>query len=296
MNSMHVMRRAARLVVLPLLALTMSLIPVAVNSATKTQTQAQIDKAYSDYLAKHRSQKVSFGNNVDVKGKMLDLAKTFVDKVGIDNKKWDAVRSQLMANIELAEADGKINGMTGDDIMRFVAKSALPFAKQQALDKLNLTSESKKWLLENAANIADVGTQAAGTAAGDGPWRDIGEQLATGAIDTLCPQCAIARKAVLVAIEGGKWAEAWLQDDILARDFANWENDPNGITPGILAGHSEIYTSARAALELGWDQGPDHGPDRCLHCREFRALESGKGQERSRGRHHGEGAESLCRS
>ena len=67
-----------------LLALTI-FATLACNSVpSDAQSRKQLSDAYATYLEKHKKQRTSFGHDVDIKGKMIDLAKTFVDKTQIE--------------------------------------------------------------------------------------------------------------------------------------------------------------------------------------------------------------------
>lgn len=231
----------------PLLVAGLAAIVILGAAPVPAQTQKQLSDAYSEALKKHRTVDTTLDHDVDVKGKMLDLAKTFVDKTGIGIDKWDNIKNGVMSGVELWEAEGKTGGMTEADIMRFIAKTALPYASDAQFKKLNLSDETIAWIKANAANVTDAGAAGAGTAAGGGSWEDVGKELVAGGIDALCPQCAIGRRVIALAVEGGKAVEAWVQDEAVAMEFARFENE-SMIPVGVLAGQRMLLTNAKAVM------------------------------------------------
>ena len=222
------------------------------------QTQAQIDKAYSNYLARHKQVDATFAHDVDVKGKLLDFAKTFVDKtaIGIDN--WDKVKNAVVAGYELWEAEGKPGGMDEFDVARFVAKAALPFASDSQFEKLGLSEKKIAFIRDHGPDLADATGSASGAAAGGGSWEDVAKEMVAGGIDTFCPQCAIARRAVALAAEGGKVVEAWVQDEVVAAEFKRWDNVPE-IPLATLAGHRMLLTNAKQVMMKSMSTEPTEG-------------------------------------
>ncbi len=220
----------------------------AVLPLSALPTRSELDAAYTDYIARHQAQELTFGNDVDVGDKLLDLAMTFVGNVEFDSDTVNQIRDDAMNAVELWNTEFKDGGADAMDVYKFMAKTVLPRLGPKELQDLNLSEKTIKWLIDNGTDVTEPLGQAAGTVAGGGSWNEVAEELALSGIDTLCPQCAVARRAVLLASEGGKWMNAWVQDQAISAEFARWEVLGNDIPIGTLAMQGPLMSSARAAI------------------------------------------------
>jgi hypothetical protein len=188
---------------------------------------------------------VTFGHDVNVEEKAWDFAKTFAAKVKLSDEVLNKAKDRILA---LTEEAMKLNEpMNPDELNAKVAKGLLDNASPKDVVRvmrlLGLSKEATKLFIEHGTDLIEGGAEAAGQA-----WEADSDALETAllsGVDTFCPECAIARKGALLAIEAGKAVEAWAEDETTQIQFTVWKNTG---TPLTAAGFGPTMSAARRAL------------------------------------------------
>jgi len=203
-----------------------------------------LSKQYDDFVENYAKKDVSFGHDVDVKGKIIDLAKTYVDKSSIGGKKWAKIKNVLVNEFNLYTTAQK-EGLTGGDISIFLAKTLTPYLKGGE----HISQKKLDFLSGTGIGLTDTASKASGGYMGGNKTKGVAEDIALGVLDTLCPQCAVSRRAVLVAYETARAGEAWLEDQATQDEFRRWDGGSKFREEFmVLAGQSQVYRNAKRVL------------------------------------------------
>ena len=219
---------------------------VAAGSAAQAPSSA-VSNAYDAAVkGKTASPEISFGHDVDVKGKAWEFMLTLADKVKIPQENLESAKGVLLNVIDLREST-KDSGLTEAEINRFAVKTLLDKLSPKEVIRvkklLGLNNKQTRFILENGMGLLEGGAQAAGEASA-GDMGAIDTALLT-AVDTLCPECAVARKGALLVFEAGKAVEAWAEDETTRKQFDTWKEDGVLLTT---KGFGPTMSAARRAL------------------------------------------------
>ena len=203
-----------------------------------------LSKQYDDYVNNYTKKDVSFGHDVDVKGKLVDLVKTYVDKSSIGGKKWDKIKKGLVNEFDLLSKAQK-EGLTAADLQIFAAKTLLPYVKGGKY----LSKEKLDLLRGTGVSVTETGSKSLGSYLGDGKVKGVGEDIALTVLDTVCPQCAVSRRAILVGYETARAGEAWVEDETTQDEFRRWDGGSKFREEFmVLPGQSQVYRNAKRVL------------------------------------------------
>ncbi len=208
--------------------------------------------AYDDKVQSTGQVKASFGHDVDAEGKMADFVKAGLGSFAIPHGGAEQLKKIMINGYDYWKAE-RANQQAGNDptlsgFNRFFIKSMLDTVSPKELVRV------KRMLGDNAAAakiLKEAGVDVSEAVAGalpDGSARDVIEAAAIAAIDALCPKCAVARTAAVVAITEGKKLRAVFEDDRTRALYEAWKQG-DGQLPQGLRGGDAVYVSARRAVE-----------------------------------------------
>lgn len=188
----------------------------------------------------------SFGHDVDLEGKAWDFVLTFADKAELP---WDSVnkaKGALLNTIDLY-ASTKQGGLTAEELNRFAVKTLLDHLSPKEVVRvrrlLGLDKDTTRLVTKYGVGLVEGGAQAAGEAA-EGDLQAVETALLT-AVDTFCPQCAVARRGALLAYEAARAVEAWAEDEATRKQYETWKGDDLLLTT---RGFGPTMSAARRAL------------------------------------------------
>lgn len=203
-----------------------------------------LSKSYDDYVNNYTKKNITFGHDIDVQGKLVDLVKTYVDKSSIGGEKWEKIKNGLVNEFDLLTKAQK-EGLTASDLHIFAAKTLLPYVKGGEL----LSEEKLELLRGTGVSVAETGSKNLGSYLGDGQVKAVGEDIALTVLDTLCPQCAVSRRAILVGYESARAGEAWVEDQATQDEFKRWDGGSKFREEFmVLPGQSQVYRNAKRVL------------------------------------------------
>lgn len=191
--------------------------------------RADAASGYDQAVKDFRNVEISFGHDVDLQGAVWDFAKTLVDKVELPADSANKVKSALLNATDFWSATQDSvaagEGMSESALSLFVVKTMLDNLSPKDVVRVKqifgLSKSTTQAITKYGVGVLEGGAQAAGEAA-EG---DLGavQTLVLATVDTVCPQCAIARKGVLLTYEAARAVEAWVQDDTTKTQYANWK-------------------------------------------------------------------------
>ncbi len=207
--------------------------------------------AFDDKVKSLGEAKASFGHDIDAEGKVADFVKAGLGAFEIPNAGAERLKKVLVNSYDYWTSARANQQGGGDpqlsDFNKFFIKSMLDSVSQKELVRL------KKMLGDNAAAAKavkdagiDVTEAAAGALPGDAP-REVIEAAAIAAIDSLCPQCAVARTAAVIAITEGKKLRAVFEDDRTRALYEAWKQGDGSLPQGLRGGDA-VYVAARRAV------------------------------------------------
>ena len=228
---------------------------------------ASIGDRYDAYVKALSTPKFSFGNDADVKGALIELAKSVVSNLPLPEAKKGLLSVNIGKSVVNAyefwdDVDASIKkgepGPTKEDLAEFMAKMVLVNASKADPEDvgaiahaLHLKEEQAEKVIEVSAGFAKA-TGEAGAHAADREGVEAIKTLELAAIDEFCPACEIGRNTVLAGIEASKALYGQVQDDIADKEYRRWkEGDPTLSFVG--RGYSVVLQQARDALTAAWE-------------------------------------------
>jgi hypothetical protein len=197
---------------------------LAVGVATADPSSAY-DQAVKDY----RNVPITFGHDVDLEGAAWDFARKLVERVELPADSANKVKAALLNATDFwkdnqqSVAEGK--GMSESALNLFVVKTVLDNLSPKEVVRVKqifgLSNDATKAMTKYGVNLVEGKAQAEGEAA-EGDTSAL-QTAALATIDTVCPECAIARKGVLLTYEAARAVEAWTQDEATKVQYGNWK-------------------------------------------------------------------------
>lgn len=229
---------------------------------------ADASSAYDQAVKDSRNVPITFGHYVDLQGAVMDFAKTLVDKVKLPNDSADKVKAGLLNAHDFwkdtQESVAAGEGMSESALTVFVVKTMLDNLSPKEVVRMkevlrlnaNLSNKMAKTITKKATEYGVGGVESGSQAAGEGWEGDSGaaQTLVLGIVDTVCPECAVARKGVLLTYEAAKAVQAWVEDETTKVQYGNWKAWEKGgateeatflTTPGF----APTLKAAKTALE-----------------------------------------------
>lgn len=204
-------------------------------------------QAYDD-VAKGRTEgpQISFGHDVDVEGKAWEFTLALADKAKLPWESANKAKAALLNANDLRES-AKQGGLSEAELNRFAVKTLLDHLSPKEVVRvkrlLGLDNKTTKFITEHGVGLLEGGAQAAGEAR-EGDLAAVDTALLT-AVDTLCPECAVARRGALLACEAAKALEAWAEDEATRKQYETWRDEELLLTA---KGFGPTLSAARRAL------------------------------------------------
>ena len=234
---------------------------LAVLSWSLAVTAANADAAsgFDQAVKDQRNVQITFGHDVDLEGAVWDFAKTLVDKVELPADSANKVKSALLNASDFwsstQESVSRGEGMSESALSLFVVKTMLDNLSPKEVVRVKqifgLSKQATQAITKYGTGILEGGAAAAGEAA-EGDSGAV-QTLVLATIDTVCPQCAIARKGALLTYEAARAVEAWVQDSATQTQYDNWkawakDGETTEETFLTTSGFAPTLASAKAAL------------------------------------------------
>ncbi len=189
---------------------------------------------------------ISFGHDVDVEGKAWEFTLALADKAKLPWESVNKAKAALLNANDLRES-AKQGGLSEAELNRFAVKTLLDHLSPKEVVRvkrlLGLDNKTTKFITEHGVGLLEGGAQAAGEAR-EGDLAAVDTALLT-AVDTLCPECAVARRGALLAFEAAKALEAWAEDEATRKQYETWRDEELLLTT---KGFGPTLSSARRAL------------------------------------------------
>lgn len=217
-------------------------------------------QAYDD-VAKGRTEgpRITFGHDVDVEGKAWDFTLALADKAKLPWESVNKVKAAVLNANDLRQS-AEQGGLSEAELNRFAVKTLLDHLSPKEVVRvkrlLGLDNKTTRFVTEHGVGLLEGGAQAAGQAR-EGDLAAVDTALLT-AVDTFCPECAVARRGALLAFEAAKALEAWAEDEATRKQYETWRDDELLLTT---KGFGPTLSSARRALTaLNESKGRKHPP------------------------------------